>query len=315
MAAMPHLQSGAMTDTAILLRIHYWDEPLAAFAASLRAHLPYDLHIVADETAGAAPRLPYPTLGLTRDFVPSHGLFDRFPQVTWRCGDYFLYLARERLPGYRFYWMIEHDVRLHFANPHDCFRTFEASDADFIAANIALAEESWNWTNTMRGAHPVYRCAFPVVRLSGAAIDALVSERRRLAQAFVQERRDPTDWPNDEAFVTTTLHALKFQCRDINSFGRVLYDEQSYSFWTPTPLSAFNATRPDDKIHHPVLHGLHLYNKWMTIAFCTPSFDFDWFAGYVRSLTGREWDAAQAEYLLAHAQNMRQERLRELSNS
>lgn len=30
-----------MTDTALLLRVHYWDEALAAFAASLRAHLNY----------------------------------------------------------------------------------------------------------------------------------------------------------------------------------------------------------------------------------------------------------------------------------
>lgn len=298
----------AKIDTALLLRVHYWDEPLAAFAASLRERLPYDLYILADATQGAAPRLPHPTFGLTKDFPARHGLLDQFPQVTWRCGDYFFYLARERLPGYRFYWMLEHDIRLHFANPHDCLGTFEASDAGLIACHLGPADSAWDWGRTMTGPDPVYRCAYSLARLSGAAIDTLLAARQALAHQFLQEGRDPTRWPNDEAFTATTLQAKGFECRDINAFGRTLYDEASFNFWQPEPLSALSAQPPDNKIHHPVLHGLHLFNKWMSVAFCTPSFDFDWFAGYLRGLIGREWSEAQAKQLLDHVAKLRAQR-------
>lgn len=295
-------------DTALLLRVHYWDDVLAAFATSLRERLPYDLYILADATQGAVPQLPHPTFGLTKDFPARHGLLDQFPQVTWRCGDYFLYLARERLPGYRFYWMLEHDVRLNFTNPGEVFTTFDQSDADLIACHFNPADPSWDWGRTMVGPDPIHRCAYSLVRLSATAIDALLAARQGLAQRFIYEGRDQTSWPNDEAFTATTLQAKGFACRDINSFGRSLYDETSFSFWRPEPLSRLNGQPPDNKIHHPVLHGLHLFNKWMTIAYCTPSFDFDWFNEYLRGLIGFEWNEAQAQSLLEHVRNIRAQR-------
>ncbi len=303
----------AKSDTAVLLRIHYWDDELAAFARDLSTRLPYDLTILADESQGAAPPLPHPTLGLAKDFSARHGLPDNFPQVTWRCGDYFLYLAREKLPGYRFYWMAEHDVRLHFRDPLMCFAPFEAEDADLIACAYGPADPAWEWGNTMGGLDPVHRCAYSLVRLSAAAIDRMLIERQALARTFARERRDPTSWPNDEAFTATILTARGMACRDFNDFGRTLYDGESFDFWRPEALSALRAKPFDDRIHHPVLHGLHLFNKWTSIAFCTKNFDFDWLAGYVRELVGQEWSTDEAGPLLDHVETMRAERRRQMS--
>jgi hypothetical protein len=304
------------SDTAILIRTHYWDQELAAFAETLRAGLPYDLYILTDETEQTATALPYPKFGLTRDFPARLGLPDRFPQVTWRCGDYFLYLARQNLPGYRFYWMLEPDIRLHFQSPYNFFRIFEqAEDVGLIACGYGPADPSWDWGRTLPGPEPVYRCAYSIVRLSDSAIDTMLPARQALAEQFVHDGRDPTSWPNDEAFTATALTAKGVVCRDVNSFGHVLYDDSTFNFWQPEALSAVRASRPDNKVHHPVLHDLHLFNKWMSIAFCTRSFDFDWFAGYVRALIGHEWSAEQAAYLIEHAEKMRAQRQRETSGA
>lgn len=299
-----------MSDTALLLRVHYWDDELAALAATLRERLPYDLHIVADETQGKAPPLPYPTIGLDAQFAPNHGLLDRFPQVTWRCGDYALYLARERLPNYRFYWMLEHDVRLHFADPYDALRPFEAAaDVDFLSCGYGPAG-AWAWGEAISDLAPNYRCAFAIVRLAGHALDALRAERVAQTQMFLNHGRDPTTWPNDEAFVATMLTAKGFVCRDMNDFGRTLYEESSFDFFRPVSLRAMEQSPPDNRIHHPVLHGLHLFNKWMTIAFAAKQFDFDWLIGYVRSLIGVEWNPAQATQLIEHIGRVRTQRPR-----
>jgi hypothetical protein len=304
------------SDTAILIRTHYWDQELADFTETLRAGLPYDVYILTDESQGAAPPLPYPTFGLTKDFPARLGLLDRFPQVTWRCGDYFLYLARHNLPGHRFYWMLDHDIRLHFQSPADFFRIFEqVEDVGLIACGYGPADESWDWGKTLPGAEPIYRCAYSIVRLSGSAIDTMLVERQALAKTFARDGRDPTSWPNDEAFTATALTTQGVPCRDIDSFGHTLYDNGTFDFWRPEALSAVRASPPDNRIHHPVLHGIHLFNKWMSIAYCTKSFDFDWFAGYVRGLIGQEWSAEQAAQLIAHANTMRTQRQRETSGA
>jgi hypothetical protein len=303
-------------DTAILIRTHYWDDELAAFVETLRASLPYDIYVLTDESQGAPPPLPYPKFGLTKDFPARLGLLDQFPQVTWRCGDYFLYLARQNLPGYRFYWMLDHDIRIHFQNPRDFFRIFEqAEDVGLIACGYGPADQSWDWYKTLPGPDPVYRCAYSIVRLSDSAIDTMLSERQTLAKRFAHDGRDPTTWPNDEAFTATALTAKGVSCRDVNSFGHALYRDGTFNFWRPEALSAVRASRPDNMIHHPVLHGIHLFNKWMSIAYCTKSFDFDWFADHVRALIGQEWSAEQSAYLIEHAYQMRAKRQGETSGT
>jgi hypothetical protein len=273
----------------VIVRTHYADPSLEAMIAALSPV--GDVLVVADETEQPVDIRNAPKLGLTLAAAEDWGVFAGVPRIFWRCGDYSLFAARQLMPNKDFFWMIEPDVRLSFDDFTQFFDHFDAHcAADFVAARLAPAAPDWDWAPSVGGRYAsVWQCLFPLVRLSGKAIDFLLEQRR--ADTAARGDKDPDSWPNDEAFTATTLANNGFSLADFNEFG-TFYSAETLSFWSPIAESAFRAKPPDGMIHHPVLSGRRLFEKLFYIALCKQ--DLPGLLASIAALTGREWPDADA---------------------
>ena len=146
-------------------------------------------------------------LALNGDYLSR---FDGMPPVSsvgWRCGDYFLYLAADHL-SFDYMWLIESDVYFHTSDIAALLEPAETAN-DLAAFNLGRADEKWYWTASMRaiGYSEVYRCLFPLVRISRAAIEACASARTEMHAVFDPQRGH---YPNDESFVATQVVSRGF---------------------------------------------------------------------------------------------------------
>ncbi len=283
-----------MARTAVLIRSHFVDDALLAMAGRIAAEGVFDVHAVADETRGPLDFGPIPKVSLTRDLITDLGLYGGAPNLLWRCGDYGLYAARRALPAYDAFWMIEPDVRLNAGRPSDLLARFPGpAEVDFLAGRLRVADPDWDWGFTMdAAAGPGWRCLFAVTRLSARAIDHLHEARRHASADHLAAGRDPKLWPNDEAFVATTMARSGLAMRDLNDFGRV-YDEAGLSFWFPLSERELEAGGHDGFIYHPVLRGEAYFLKLCRLAVRQGALDA--LEQIVERMIGLEWTAEEAK--------------------
>jgi len=252
-----------MGEPLILLRTTAFSPQTAAFARRLAAASGQRLCCIVDERGGAVDVGEHDKISLTEAACRAQGLYCP-ADFGWRCGDYGFYLARQRYPQASHFWLFEYDVRL--AGPDasrffDCFRS--ADDIDLIAGHYRQAERWWYWTHTMtaRGL-PVWRCLFPVVRLSAPAIDLLLAARREHAKRLLRR----ANWPNDESFAASVLTRAGRRCADLNDFGTLLYDDTTYTFSEPLDGDTLNEWAPPLRVYHPILFGDDLRRKQARMA-------------------------------------------------
>jgi hypothetical protein len=242
----------------IILRTTSFSTHTASFAGRLSEESGHRVCIVIDETRGEIDVAPFEKISMTRAACERLGLFCP-SDFGWRCGDYGFYLARQRYPDEAFIWQIEYDVRLSGSHLDEFFSKFnEAEDVDMIAGHYRQADRYWFWTHAMaaRG-ELVWRCLFPVVRLSAKAIDTLFDMRLHYAKQALRR----AEWPNDESFVATISTRAGLRCADINDFGVTLYDDESYSFHQPLDGYALEERARPLKVFHPVLFDGDLQRK------------------------------------------------------
>jgi hypothetical protein len=282
-----------MSRVALLIRTHYVDERLRAFVDQAAADGRFDVYAVADETSEVLDFGDAPKISLTGETITELGLYDQAPKAFWRCGDYALYAARKALPQHDAFWMIEPDVRLRSERPCDVLARFPGPDqADLLAGRLRPAEADWDWGVTMQGeAGTIWRCLFAVVRLSARAIDLLYEERRALSVARIAMGADPKTWPNDEAFVATTLARHGMALHDLNAFGQV-YDDIGFSYWFPVSERELETTGREGWIYHPVLSGQAYFLKLCRLAVRHGALDE--LERIVERMTGLEWTPAEA---------------------
>ena len=283
-----------MSRIALLIRTHFVDEALLAEAGRIEADGVFDVYALADESRAALDLGPIPKLSLTPAVIAELGVYAGAPNLLWRCGDYGLYAARRALPQYDGFWMIEPDVRVNAERPSDVLAGFPGPEqVDFVAGRLRPAEADWDWAATMDpAAGPVWRCLFAVTRVSARAIDLLHEARRQASAVHVAEGRDPALWPNDEAFVATTIARSGLPARDLNDFGRV-YEEAGLSFWFPLSHRELAASGRDGLIYHPVLTGEAYFLKLCRLAVRHGALDA--LEAIVERMTGLEWTAEQAQ--------------------
>jgi len=282
-----------MSRTALLIRTHFVDERLMAFADRLAAGGVFDVYALADETRGVLDFGRLPKVSLTAETIGDLGLYAEAPNLLWRCGDYGLYAARKALPQYDAFWMIEPDVRLKADRPCDILARFPGPDsADFLAGRLRPADSDWDWDATMSAEDgPVWRCLFALVRVSARAIDLLYDARRRLGAERIAQGADPKTWPNDEAFVATTLARSGVIMHDLNDFGQV-YDEIGFSYWFPVSERELEATGRENWVYHPVLSGQAYFLKLCRLS--VRHGVLDELERIVDRMTGLEWSAEEA---------------------
>lgn len=280
-----------MTETAILVRTHYADAQVRALVEALAASSRHPVWALVDESRGPVDFGAIPKISLDAHLPGELGLYGAAPRLYWRCGDYGLYAARRALPSISRFWLIEPDVRLRLERPGEFFDRFAEDPADLLVSHLRPAEASWDWGQTMADGAPVWRCLFPLLRISAPALDALLEARREAGARFVASGRDPQVWPNDEVFVATTLMRAGFDCRDLNAHGEV-YDPQSFGFWWPISDRQLQAEGRDGFAYHPVLNGEAYFQKLLQLA--RGLGDFAALEGAIEALTGVEWTEEQA---------------------
>ena len=245
-----------MSAGLILLRTHFLDARVAELARRYAASGEYEVTIAADETAGEIDSHGLPKLAITLDSCARLGLNVAFEKPLWRCGDYVFYHARAQYPGYKHYWSIEYDIGLNFADPLDFFRAFDhKAKEDYLTTFLEVADWKWPWRRAAARRFPVvYASGFPLVRLSGTAIDRLLERRRHEGARLAAAELSPDQhWVNDESFVSSACFELGLPMADFNAYGdfytpKTLMRE---GVWHPAQLPA-----PDGKVYHAVRTGV-----------------------------------------------------------
>lgn len=241
-----------MASTRLLIRTTELDDRVLAFADDLHRASGHPVSFIADERRGPIDHRRRDVIGLTEAAFEAIGVHCP-ADFAWKCGDYGYYLARRRHPDVEHWWMIEYDVRFAGGDLAEFFAFFDAQrSADLVAPHLLPADADWFWTRTLRSrdARP-YRCLFPVTRLTARAIDAALA--KRVEHSGNRFRR--LIWPNDEAFVATTLVHAGLECRDFNSFGRTFYTSETFTFTEPIDGDAFDPHPDGIHMYHPVLYG------------------------------------------------------------
>lgn len=262
----------ALEAPMILLRTHFIDAQIRAMASRLRRETGWRVTLVLDCTRSEPSE---PDLADDGDVIRlTHAIFDELgvlpvADASWRCGDYSFYAARKRYPDVPFFWMIEPDLRLNFADWGIFFRAFDlAQDVDLLVTHLAPAEDHHAWKQTMApySRRPI-TCMYPLLRVSARAVDVMHKRRRALTQQFQDETllhggtHSHAKWPNDEIFTATTLDEAGLVCRDINGESQKFYDERSFSFAHLISAKRLDRSPPDEKIYHPVEHGTEFMRK------------------------------------------------------
>ena len=240
----------------IIIRSHFFDEEIHKFVERL-CRQGADVVVGMDETHHTVDvSSDVRKISLNEEVIQSMGL--HLPaDVGWRCGDYLLYATRMQFPEHSHYWMLEPDIRLKTRSTVGFFEEFEAAqEVDLIALQLSQADDKWFWSSTMNPLNAeVWRCSFGLIRLSGVAIDHLLTERRNLSGLVPSSPELGHKWPNDESFVATTLSSDGFICRDLNSFGVTRYTRSSFTLNRPMSASLFDRLPEDGLVYHPVLGG------------------------------------------------------------
>ena len=212
--------------------------------------------LVDTRQAGALEAADASVLAMTRDGDRELNLYAP-ADVGWRCGDYGFYAARARFPNATHFWMIEDDVRIGGDGAAFFAHAARFPGIDFLASCIRPAEPKWWWYGhaTSRDAVP-WRSFFPVTRLSGVAVDRLLAKRRHQSRLWTRRAL----WPNDEAFVATTIAALGLSHADLNALGPVFYYEDTFGYDHALDPAEIAADGPP-RLLHPVLNAAALARR------------------------------------------------------
>lgn len=169
--------------------------------------------------------------------------------LLWFNGDYPFYYVRNYFPDFDYYWCTEYDVFCNGDSYKPFFKQYEKDDSDFLSVDYkpieTKPEERYNseWAYT-KEEH--YCSFFPVIRLSGKAVDFLYASRLRQAEIFSKIKHDVNHrWIYCELFAPSELTKNGFKCNAIDM--KTIRYEPKYNL---------NIERifeyPDYKLYHPV---------------------------------------------------------------
>lgn len=191
------------------------------------------------------------TVVMSRELIQSLGI-PLTHDAAWRFGDYCYYAARHALKDrFDYYWLIEDDVLINFDKPSDFFDIFTGNSADFLAPTFGPRGAEWYWSRSV-GAYlgeRVYGCLFPITRLSGKAVDHLALQRA--AMCALPGDLDARGYPNDEAFVSTTLARDGFICQNLNAIApeNCFSSDVFHSEFPVMPEEAYLSQRKNVVLH------------------------------------------------------------------
>lgn len=222
-----------------------------------------DIFVVCDETkAQVNIESQYQKISLNWDLIRKLGVFDH-PDLGWRCGDYFYYAILSHRPNYNYYWLCEPDVLFNLDSIRSFFSCFESAEDDFLAKGFGKAKQDWAWTSRAKTiSDDVYKCFFPLTRLSRRAIIKLANERALLFNKLSATKSNEElqrIWPNDESFVATIIANRGMVAKSFNFY---LEDKSMLDNMTFIQLICYS-NKMDDKFHNKVLHPVLYAEKYL----------------------------------------------------
>ncbi|WP_241569809.1 hypothetical protein [Rosenbergiella collisarenosi] len=194
-----------------------------------------------------------------RDYLSDHQLY-AVKHTGWQCGDYIAYAARDLLPEYDYYWIMDDDIAINM--PLDVFirRTAELTQ-ECLACEFSPRDESWMWFSSVANllSQEVYGMLYCLVRLSGSAIDQMKAHRSKM----LPQGAGRLDYPNDEAFTGTLLMHLGVSCADLKKVLPELF-QPYFTLTRPVLLAELAAEHTQGKVLHPICDTTRCWQKIAT---------------------------------------------------
>lgn len=175
----------------------------------------------------------------------------------WQCGDYMAYAARDLLPEYDYYWIMDDDIAINMPLDRFVHHTSQLTH-ECLACEFAPRKASWMWYASMAQAFPdaVYGMLYCLVRLSGFAIDQMKVHRIKMPP----QGSGRLDYPNDEAFTGTVLMHLGLSCADLKKVLPELF-QPYFTLTRPILLDELSAEHTQGKVLHPVCDTTRCWQK------------------------------------------------------
>lgn len=188
-----------MSQSIAAIRTNRWGPAEERLLAQLREAFGADVDVVFhNRPADAEPSAD--VVDLNDAWLESQAL-RTVPDWGWRCGDYFYYALRAAKPAYDYYWLVEPDVLITGA-AHGFFEAFKDVEDDVLGLDPEhVSDPDHPFAKSLLDI-PRWRSIFALTRMSGRALDDLLTLRRENSQAPVGPRKHA----NDELFVFS--HAM-----------------------------------------------------------------------------------------------------------
>ncbi|MCQ8279079.1 discoidin domain-containing protein [Acetobacteraceae bacterium KSS8] len=238
-------------------RAYEWNDCIAMLAARFFAATPGARHVVLmNEERGPIDVGAHEKVAHGSDFSDI-GLPDvPAGRSLWFNGDYAYGHLRRVLPGYEHYVIAESDVAVNLSLAPMMEKVVSAK-IDLVVHELRPCLPSWPWFDAA-SAQPNPVCAGLFIFVaSGRALDALLTERLRLA---AQLRADPSaPWPIVESFVATTVWNAGMRIGEIGEFA----DTDHLKVGPALSVNDPAAHRPGSLVH-PVLSGPMLLRRLLS---------------------------------------------------
>lgn len=241
----------------LLIRTTETSPELEAFMQALATASGLEAAFLADERTGSIAT-EAPKVSITYEKITKLGLYAP-ADVGWSCGDYGLYIAQAEHPSEPFFWLIEHDVR--FAGDAAIFfQSMATRSEDLLTSRLQPADRYWWWTKTVQARDAkAFRCFFPLERFSSTAISLMLRVRQHHSRQLIRRRL----WPNDEAFVSTTIANSQLSAADFNGTARQYYDDLTWTYDNFFRTADVPGTEPHmpPRLYHPVLSDANIERR------------------------------------------------------
>ncbi len=239
----------ASEKTLFLIRGQSFDANTRKTAERISAAGAERVVAVMDERKGVTDTTPFDKISLNNSLLTQLGILSPPENWGWFCGDFCLYAARQKFPDYDHYCLIESDVTFAGNVASEFVRRMQLDMTDILAAQLEPSAKRNRYSlglSTLNLDHQ-WGCIFPVTRLSGAAVDAMLSIRLKSLAEGVADKL------NDEGVLVGAAQNPALKSRSLESLLPEMFATQSFDTNPPHLLEALQRGEGGDRVYHPVL--------------------------------------------------------------
>ncbi len=183
-----------------------------------------------------------------------NSLSNNFGEIMWYNSDYRFYYIRQYFPDYEYYWQFEYDIYCNGDSYQSFFDKYSnrTEDALLLEFRTEIHNGPWYWSNNIDWIYKdidIYHSFFPIVKLTGKAIDFLYQQRLKYKALYhsinkKQTNKNDSSWIYCECFVPTELVNNAFSVYGMTENNITLNEIDL------TTDRLFE--NPDNKLYHPI---------------------------------------------------------------